>query len=60
MNIDTRAMVAAMFDGIPQPIPFDRPTDSERNRVRVAIERHKYTENERDELRNPVNQEDEE
>lgn len=54
MNIDTRAMVAAMFDGEPQPIPYQKPTNSERNKVRVAIERHKYTENERDAMR-PLN-----
>ena len=51
MSFDTRAVVDAMFAGIPQPldpIPFDKPTDSERNKVRVAIERHKWQQNERD------------
>lgn len=32
----------------PDDIPFVRPTDSERNRVRVAIERKKFEENRRD------------
>lgn len=32
-------------------IPFVRPTDSERNRCRVGIERHKYEQNLRDTVR---------
>lgn len=54
-----REMRLHLGDGRGKPVEFVAPTDSERNRVRVGIERAKFEANERDST-NPVNQVDEE